>query len=125
MDKIKRIEIMDMGVKKHFQIRLFKALEGLDFIDKLASVFKNNENFSIKPFIKDLLPLASLINQTTGEIVQDLTWETAGALFESPMAIIDLAKEILDHQMVFTKDSAIFQAFPKQVKNMFTRQPLV
>ena len=118
MEKIKTVEIQDLEKKLKFRIRLFKAGDGLDFMDKLAALFRNNSTFSLKFYIRDLLPLATMIVEGQDEGIQ-MTLEKAETMIESPLAIIDLAREILAFQMVFTKNSATFQVLPNSLQNVF------
>ncbi len=122
MENTKIVEIKDMGEIKKFRIRLFNAMEGLDFIDKFMSTFKGDASISLKPFLKDLLPLAYLLSEDKEAMA--LSYDTATVTFKSPLAILDLAKEILEFQMVFTKDSAIFQMLPNTAQNWFQRNNL-
>ena len=125
MERVKTVTIKDMENRKHFKIKLFAAMEGLDFIDHIAGLLRGGEKISIKPFLKDLLPLATLIEEQTGQPVQQMSLDTAGVMFENPLAILELGKEILDHQMVFMQGSAIFQKLPEQVQNLFRAPTLV
>ena len=118
MDKEKIVCIDDMGNKMKFKIVLFDAISGLDFMDKFIKVASSKEDISIKPFLSDLLPLAYSLDDNNN-IVQQLSLETAGVLFQSPVSIIELGLEILDLQQVFIKNSAKFQMLMKPLQNLF------
>ncbi len=118
MDKEKIVCIDDMGNKMKFKIVLFDAISGLDFMDKFIKVASSKEDISIKPFLSDLLPLSYSLDDNNN-IVQQLSLETAGVLFQSPVSIIELGLEILDLQQVFIKNSAKFQMLMKPLQNLF------
>lgn len=118
MDKEKIVYIDDMGNKMKFKIVLFDAISGLDFMDKFIKVASSKEDVSIKPFLSDLLPLAYSLDDNNN-IVQQLSLETAGVLFQSPVSIIELGLEILELQQVFIKNSAKFQMLMRPLQNLF------
>ena len=118
MEKTKIVEIQDLNKVLKFRIRLFKAGEGLDFMDKLVTLFSDKLQFSIKPYLRDLLPLATMIVEDGSDGVQ-MSLEKAISMFESPLAIIDLAKEILELQQVFTENSVVFRLLPNGLQNVF------
>ena len=68
--------------------------------------------------MSDLLPLSYSLDDNNN-IVQQLSLETAGVLFQSPVSIIELGLEILDLQQVFIKNSAKFQMLMKPLQNLF------
>ena len=52
MEKIKKVTVKDLdGQKLSFSIRLFDALDGLDFVDRYVT----SKDKSIKPFLADWL----------------------------------------------------------------------
>ena len=108
-----------MDISKNFRIRLLDAMEGLNFIDKAISAFNGKDSLSIKPFLEDLLPLATLMDERGDKPVQDMSLSNCGALFKNPLAILELGVEILKFQQVFMKDSAIFQPLISKLENTF------
>lgn len=124
--KIKHVKIKDGGNVKEFTVRLFGALEGIDFIDKflgdMAQFIKGGANIqglSIRKFMADLLPLATLVGPD-GQPVDTMSMDKLDNYFENPLAPIELAMKILEHQMVFTNESEVFQQFKNTVQNMST-----
>lgn len=118
MSHTKDITIKDMNNQLRFRIRLFGAEEGLDFLDKVIDAYKGG--LSIKPFLGDLLPLASMLDVAGKQVVKDsLTPEDCYALMQNPLAIIELGVEILKFQEVFMKDSKVFQGLMGKVGNIW------
>lgn len=108
MEKTKKVTVKDFdGKTQRFLIRLFDVDKGLDFIDRYIT----SENKSIKPFLADLLPLATLLDATGVNEVDVMSLEKAKVYFENPFAVIELGLEILEHQKVFMKESEVFQPF--------------
>lgn len=121
--KIKHVKIKDGGNVKEFTIRLFGALEGIDFIDKflgdLATFAKggtNMQGLSIRKFMGELLPLATILDGN-GKPLDTMSLEKVDNYFENPLAPIELAMKILEHQMVFTNESEVFQQFKNTLQN--------
>lgn len=115
---VKKVQIKDMDDVKHFQIRLFNAMDGLDFIDRFVGQINAKEH-SVKPFLKDLLPLATLMDVNGVTPVQEMSLESASAVFKSPIAILELGVKVLEHQEVFLKNSENFQSLMGQLKKQF------
>jgi len=108
MEKTKKVTVKDIdGKTQRFLIRLFDVEKGLDFIDR----YLTSENKSIKPFLADLLPLATLLDATGVNEVDVMSLDKAKVYFENPFAVIELGLEILEHQKVFMKESEVFQPF--------------
>lgn len=108
MEKTKKVTVKDIdGKTQRFLIRLFDVEKGLDFIDRYIT----SENKSIKPFLADLLPLATLLDATGVNEVDVMSLDKAKVYFENPFAVIELGLEILEHQKVFMKESEVFQPF--------------
>lgn len=108
MEKTKKVTVKDFdGKSQRFLIRLFDVDKGLDFIDRYVS----SENKSIKPFLADLLPLATLLDANGVNEVDTMSLDKAKVYFENPFAVIELGLEILEHQKVFMKESEVFQPF--------------
>lgn len=104
---------MDKALK--FNIRLFNAMEGLDFIDKRIA----EKSRSIKECLKDLLPLATLMDSSGTNPVAEMSLENSASYFESPLAPIELGIKILEHQMVFMKSSEIFRPYVSILEKMY------
>ena len=108
MEKTKKVTVKDFdGKSQRFLIRLFDVDKGLDFIDRYVT----SENKSIKPFLADLLPLATLLDANGVNEVDKMSLDKAKVYFENPFAVIELGLEILEHQKVFMKESEVFQPF--------------
>lgn len=107
MESTKKIKIQDLENTFYFQIQLFDAERGLDFLDNIAGRLKGG--LSIKPYIDDLLPLASMLDSNGEKIVQEtVTRKDCYSIFQNPLSIINLCIEIFKFQEVFLKDSEIF-----------------
>lgn len=115
MQKVVKIEIKDMDKALKFNIRLFNAMEGLDFIDKRIV----EKSRSIKECLKDLLPLATLMDSSGTNPVAEMSLENSASYFESPLAPIELGIKILEHQMVFMKSSEIFRPYVSILEKMY------
>ena len=115
MQKVDKIEIKDMDKALKFNIRLFNAMEGLDFIDKRIA----EKSRSIKECLKDLLPLATLMDSSGTNPVAEMSLENSASYFESPLAPIELGIKILEHQMVFMKSSEIFRPYVSILEKMY------
>lgn len=115
MQKVVKIEIKDMDKALKFNIRLFNAMEGLDFIDKRIA----EKSRSIKECLKDLLPLATLMDSSGTNPVAEMSLENSASYFESPLAPIELGIKILEHQMVFMKSSEIFRPYVSILEKMY------
>ena len=113
-NKIKQVKITDGGSEKTFSIRLFGALEGLEFLDKFVSSGK----VSIKDVAGDLLPLASLVGPD-GKVVDTMSMDKVETYFQNPLAVLELAYKIFQHQMVFMNESETFRKLIPAVENMF------
>ena len=126
--KIKHVKIKDGGNVKEFTIRLFGAMEGLDFIDKflgdIAQFIKggpNGQKLSIRKVMGDLLPLATYIGPD-GKPIDTMGIDKVDTYFENPLAPIELAMDILEHQMVFIKESEQFQPLMSTVQKLLIIQ---
>ena len=119
MESSKKIVIEDFENKVNLKIRLFDAEKGLDFVEKVAKLARNNE-FSIKTLLDDLLPLVSLLDTNGDKIVKEtLTRQDCYGLFQNPLSIIDLGMEVFEFQMVFIKNSKAFRPLAKHLENIF------
>lgn len=113
--KVIQVTIKDGGNDKLFSIRLFGALEGMDFLDKLLA---QGNSFSIKAIAGDLLPLASLV-APDGKVIDTMSLSKVDTYFENPLSVIELAHAIFKHQMVFMNESETFRKLIPTVENMF------
>lgn len=119
MENSKKIVIEDFENKVNLSIRLFDAEKGLDFVEKVAKLARNNE-FSIKTLLDDLLPLVSLLDTHGDKVVKEnLTRQDCYGLFQNPLSIIDLGMEVFEFQMVFIKNSKAFRPLAKHLENIF------
>lgn len=117
MEKIKKVTVKDLdGQKLSFSIRLFGALDGLDFVDRYVT----SKDKSIKPFLADLLPLATLLDTTGMQPVDTMSLEKVNTYFQNPLAVIELGLAILEHQKVFMKESEVFRPFLDILEKMST-----
>lgn len=123
--KVKHVKIKDGGNVKEFTIRLFGVLEGLEFIDKfvadIAQFIKGGasaQSISIRKMMRDLLPLATYIGGD-GKPVDTMSYDKLDTYFENPLSAIELAMDILEHQMVFMNESEQFQQYLKPVLSLF------
>ena len=119
MENSKKIVIEDFDNKVNLNIRLFDAEKGLDFVEKVAKLARNNE-FSIKTLLDDLLPLVSLLDTQGDKVVKEsLARQDCYGLFQNPLSIIDLGMEVFEFQMVFIKNSKAFRPLAKHLENIF------
>lgn len=108
METIKKITIKDLDEQKlTFSVRLFDALDGIDFVDRYVS----SKDKSIKPFLTDLLPLATLLDASGQTAVDTMSLEKVNTYFQNPLAVIELGLAILEHQKVFMRESEVFRPF--------------
>lgn len=120
MESTKNIVIKDMDNKMHFRIRLFDCEKGLDFVDSLVSRIKTDSLMSVKPFLDDLLPLASLMDGDGREVVTpSLTRSDCYSIFQNPLSILELGMEIFKFQEVFLKNSEAFRGLEKILENIW------
>lgn len=119
MEDVKNITINDMGNSVYFRIRLFDAEKGLDFIDKIAESIKDKK-FSVKDYLADLIPLASLLDANGVTVVKEsLTLKDCYGVIRNPLAIVELGAEIFKFQEVFMKDSEICRKLMQKVDNIW------
>lgn len=112
--KVIQVTIKDGGNDKTFSVRLFGALEGMDFLDKVIQ----SEKFSLKAIAGDLLPLASLV-APDGKVIDTMSMAKVDTYFENPLSVLELAHAIFKHQMVFMNESETFRKLIPTVENMF------
>lgn len=108
----KLIEIKDLDNTLKFKIRLFGALEGLDFMDTALGLIGSKEKLSIRPFLENLLKLATPMDGTgTMPLLQPgqrFSLTAADGMFQNPLSLINLGLQILEFQKVFIKSSPQF-----------------
>lgn len=112
--KVIQVTIKDGGNDKTFNVRLFGAMEGLTFLDKIISA----GNFSLTTVMGDLLPLATMVGPD-GTVIDQMSTNKIDTYFENPLSVLELAKAIFDHQMVFMNESETFRKLIPTVKGMF------
>lgn len=118
MESSKDIQIKDMDNVFKFRIRLFDAEKGLDFVD--SSIGRIKSGLSIKPFLDDLLPLASLLDATGTKVVKEgITKQDCFSMFQNPLSIIELGVEVFKFQEVFLKSSETFQPLIGALTNIW------
>lgn len=124
LEETKDIVISDIENDVHFRINLFGTEKGLDFIDSVRKNFSGG-SISIKPFLDDLLPLASLLD-TNGEKVvkQSLTRQDCYSIFRNPFSVLELGVEIFEFQMVFMKSSKAFRPLAEHLQNILNIKTL-
>lgn len=115
--KVINVTVADGGHKKSFSVRLFGAMEGLDFLDKLMQ--QSSDKISIKNIMGDLLPLATLLGPQ-GDPIDTMSMSKVETYFQSPLAVVELAIAIFKHQMVFMTESEAFRKFKPEVEKMFS-----
>ena len=114
MEKLKKVVINDFdGIKHHFQIKLFGVDEGLDFIDRYVT----SNNKSIKPYLAELLPLATKMDESETNPVDVMSLDKVKVYFQNPFAVLELGLAILEHQKVFMKESEVFRPFLALLEN--------
>ena len=114
----KTISIKDLENTINFRIKLFSALEGLDFLDEVLKTFNSNNNFSIKPYLSDLLKLACPINDNGQPMFDnDFNLSLADSIFKNPLSLIELAQEVFDFQQVFIKSSSKYHDLMNILQN--------
>lgn len=113
--KVINVTVADGGNKKTFAVRLFGALEGLEFIDKYI---QGTDKPSIKNGLAGLLPLATMIGPDEKPI-DTMSVSKIDTYFQNPFAVLELAIAIFKHQLVFMDESEAFRALKKDVLAMF------
>lgn len=113
--KVINVTVADGGNKKTFAVRLFGALEGLEFIDKYI---QGAEKPSIKNSLAELLPLATMIGPDEKPI-DTMSVSKIDTYFQNPFAVLELAIAIFKHQLGFMDESEAFRALKKEVLALF------
>ena len=113
--KVIQVTIKDGGNDKTFSVRLFGALEGLTFLDKVIT----SGNFSLTTAMDDLLPLASLVGPD-GKVIDTMSTSKIDTYFENPLSVLELARAIFEHQMVFMNESEQFRQYLSTVQHLFS-----
>ena len=107
MQKVIKVDIKDLEDTKHFSVRLFDVLDGLDFMDRALGA----KDKSIKSMLADLLPLATLLDSKGEEALDVMSIDKAGTYFQNPLAVVELGLKVFDHQKVFMKESEVFRPY--------------
>lgn len=120
MESEKVIEINDCDNILKFKIRLFGALEGLDFMDTALGVISSKEKLSIRPFLETLLKLATPLDMS-GKMPllqqgQNFSLSVADGIFQNPLSLLNLGLQILEFQKVFIKSSPQFHHLIKTLE---------
>lgn len=124
MENSKIITVNDLGNEIKLRIRLFDAEKGLDFVDNLGAIVRSKE-FSIKPFLDDLLPLASLMDANGDKVViESLTRKDCYGLFRNPLSILELGTQIFEFQTVFLTGSELFRPLAEQLQGILRMKNL-
>lgn len=118
MQKVIKVQIKDLENTVHFQIRLFEVMEGIDFLDRHMAAKER----SVKAFLKDILPLATLLDAQGDNPVTSMTLENVGSYFQNPLSVMELGIKILEHQMVFMKESETFREYAAAVAKLLHLQ---
>lgn len=122
MEKTKIIKIKDLENEFVFQIRLFQSEEGFGFVDK---AIRSKDGFQISQYVDDLLPLVSMMDSEGKNVVKNgLTKKDCFAMFQNPLTIFDLAMDVMEFQMVFLKDSKLFQHITPTLQSLWTTNSL-
>lgn len=118
IEKIKKVEIKDCGEVKHFAIRLFDPLAGLDFIDRVIATLSGDKGkLSVRPLLGDLLPLATLVGSDGTTKIADMAVDKVNTYFQNPLSVLDLGMKIFEHQMVFMNESETFRPFAATLRS--------
>lgn len=112
MEKVIKTQIKDLEAVHHFQIRLFDVMEGLAFLDRVVA----SKERSINSFLRDILPLATLMDTQGTNPVTPMSFDNVGTYFENPLSVLELGIKVLEHQMVFMKNSEIFREYVARVE---------
>lgn len=122
MQKTKIVKIQDLDNVRYFKIRAMGVVEGLDMIDKIAGAAQDvmqGRKVSIKDFLPELIPLAAPMDTEGKKVtVPDYTLEDALNEFENPIALLQLATEVLEFQQGFLEGYEVFQKLTKKAKEL-------
>lgn len=118
--KEKIVKVKDLENTLYFKIKLFGALEGIEFMDKTIQIINSKNSLSIKPFLDDLFKLCIPLDAMgIKPISSSFSLSEAGAMFQNPLSIFELGFEVLKLQEVFLKDSETFRPLIKKVESLF------
>lgn len=123
MQKTKIVKIQDLDNVRYFKIRAMGVVEGLDMLDKIAGAAQDvmqGRKVSIKDFLPDLIPLAVPMDAEGKKVVWDgaYTLNDAVSSFENPIALLQLATEVLEFQQGFLEGYEVFQKLTKKAKDL-------
>lgn len=123
MENTRVIEIKDFDNTLKFKIRLFGALEGLDFMDTALGLINSKERLTIRPFLETLLKLATPLDLSGNMALlppgKVLTLSAADEMFQNPISLLTLGFQILDFQKVFLESSPQFRPLIRTLEEKF------
>lgn len=127
MKKTNIVKIKDLSGDKFFMVRAMNVLEGIELMDKIAGSvqdWSSGKHISIKDYLNDLIPLAMPMDANGVKVVWDgkFTLNDACGMFENPVALMELAKEVLTIQQGFFEQYPLFQQLMNQAKGLFNTQ---
>ena len=122
MQKTKIVKIQDLENVRYFKIRAMGVVEGLDMIDKIAGAAQDvmqGRKVSIKDFLPELIPLAAPMDAEGKKVtITDYTIDDALNEFENPIALLQLATEVLEFQQGFLEGYEAFRKLTKKAKDL-------
>ena len=122
MQKTKIVKIQDLENVRYFKIRAMGVVEGLDMIDKIAGAAQDvmqGRKVSIKDFLPELIPLAAPMDAEGKKVtITDYTLDDALNEFENPIALLQLATEVLEFQQGFLEEYEVFRNLTKKAKDL-------
>lgn len=123
MQKTKIVKIQDLENVRYFKIRAMGVVEGLDMIDKIAGAAQDvmqGRKVSIKDFLPELIPLAAPMDAEGKRVVWDGEYSLSDAVasFENPIALLQLATEVLEFQQGFLEGYEAFRKLTKKAKDL-------
>lgn len=122
MQKTKIVKIQDLENVRYFKIRAMGVVEGLDMIDKIAGAAQDvmqGRKVSIKDFLPELIPLAAPMDAEGKKVtITDYTLDDALNEFENPIALLQLATEVLEFQQGFLEGYEAFRKLTKTAKEL-------
>ena len=122
MQKTKIVKIQDLENVRYFKIRAMGVVEGLDMIDKIAGAAQHviqGRKVSIKEFLPELIPLAAPMDAEGKKVtITDYTIDDALNEFENPIALLQLATEVLEFQQGFLEGYEVFRKLTEKAKDL-------
>ncbi|MDR0675473.1 MAG: hypothetical protein LBF97_00325 [Elusimicrobiota bacterium] len=105
MSNITKIEVKDGENTLKFNVRTFKAVEGLDFVSKMIETGGKD----LVAFADKLFPLATMLDDTGEKEIQQLDIKKADVLIQNTSTLIELSKKIYEVQKPFLGDLENYQ----------------